>query len=71
MNGKELKDGDMNQTIYLKNTTDGDTSILTLVIVDLDLRHAGEYTCEASNNYGTNNRSTSVTVSCKFGCNLM
>ena len=70
MNGTELKDGDMNQTIYLKNKTVGDNLILTLAIFDVDLRHAGEYTCEATNNYGTNNRSMSVTASREFICNI-
>ena len=66
MNGKELKDGDMNQTIALEKNSEGDQFNLSLHILDVDLRHAGNYTCEATNNkYRSKRRNVLVTVSCK------
>lgn len=66
MNGKELKDGDMNQTIALEKNSGGDQFKLSLHILDVDLRHAGSYTCEATNNkYRSKRRNVLVTVSCK------
>ena len=65
MNGKELKGGEMNQTIVLEEKSEGDHLNVTLHISDVELRHAGNYTCEAVNKYSMKARNNLVTVSCK------
>lgn len=66
MNGKELRNGDLNKTITLERKTDGEQLQLSLHISDVDFGHAGIVTCEAENKYCMKRRSIQVSVSCKF-----
>ena len=73
MNGVEVKDGDMNKTIFLEevkanfgNTIRTLDKNLSIQFVDLDIRHAGNFTCEVSDMFSTKTCNTSSTVLCKF-----
>ena len=69
INGKELRDGDLNRTITIRdNRVHGKFGRNTheLLIYNIQLKHAGNYTCEARNKYYTRRRNILVTCSCKL-----
>ena len=65
MNGKELKDGDNDHTVVVERKIKGNHLNLSLAISDVDIAHAGNYTCQATNKFRTKRRDILVTVSCE------
>ena len=81
INDTEMTDGSMNQTIFTNKGSIAITNYLyryfyTLIRTEvshwplqftaIDLRHAGNLTCEASNRFSSRRCTYSLTVLCKF-----
>ena len=66
MNGKQLKDGDLNDTVYLVEKQLREHITLSLHFSDFQLRHSGNFTCEAKNKYHEKRRNVHVLISCKL-----
>ena len=65
MNGGELTNGDVNQTISLTKEKNEKQLNLSLDIFGANVKHAGYFTCEAKNKYHTKRRHIQVSVTCK------
>ena len=65
MNGDELTNGDVNQTISLREGKDEKQLNLSLYISEANMKHAGNFTCEAKNKYHTKRRHIQVSLTCK------
>ena len=65
MNGKELRNGDLNQTVSLKEDKKGEQFNLSLHFSEVNTRHAGNFTCEAQNKYHKKERNIQVSITCK------
>ena len=65
MNGKELRNGDLNQTVSLEEEKDEEQFNLSLHFSELNIRHAVNFTCEAKNEYHTKRRNVQVSITCK------
>lgn len=66
MNGTELKDGDLNISVSLiKEGKKAESIKSSLHFSEVDLRHAGFFSCEAENNYRTKKRNIKVSVTCE------
>ena len=66
MNGRELKDGDIKQTIRLEKIKGKEIEYLGLHISEILLEHDGNYTCEVANRYHAKRGHRPIFVSCKF-----
>ncbi|KAJ7385109.1 hypothetical protein OS493_017477 [Desmophyllum pertusum] len=64
MNGKELRNGDLNQTVSLEEAKDGEQFNLSLHFSEVNTMHAGTFTCEAQNKYHTKERNIQVSITC-------
>ncbi|KAJ7350185.1 Inactive tyrosine-protein kinase 7 [Desmophyllum pertusum] len=64
MNGKELRNGDLNQTVSLKEYKKGEQFNLSLHFSEVNTRHAGNFTCEAQNKYHKKERNIQVSITC-------
>ncbi|XP_078371996.1 uncharacterized protein LOC144655586 [Oculina patagonica] len=64
MNGKELKDGDLNQTISLEVDRKGEKFNMLLYFSKVNIKHVGNFTCEATNKYHTTKRDIQVLITC-------
>ncbi|KAJ7385106.1 hypothetical protein OS493_017474 [Desmophyllum pertusum] len=67
MNGKELRNGDLNQTVSLEEEEiDGEQFSLSLHFSELNIRarHAVNFTCDAKNKYHTKRRDIQVSITC-------
>lgn len=66
MNGTELKDGDLNISVSLiKEGKKAESIKSSLHFSEVDIRHAGFFSCEAKNNYHTKKRNIQVSVTCE------
>ena len=65
MNGKQLNDSDLNQTVSLANIVQGEETFLSLYLSEVDIRHAANFTCEARNDYQMERRSFQVLPTCE------
>ncbi len=65
MNGKELKSGDLNQTISLEVDRKGEQFIMLLYFSEVNINHVGNFTCEATNKYHMTRRNIQVLPTCK------
>jgi len=65
MNGEELTNGDVNQTISLREEKIEKQLKLSLDISEANMKHAGSFTCEAKNKYHTKRRHIQVSLTCK------
>ena len=63
--GKQLRDGDLNQTISLTEEKLREQISLSLHFSNVKVLHAGNYTCEARNKYREKRRNIQVSISCK------
>ena len=70
MNGEKLTNGDVNQTISLKEEKDDKQLNSSLYIFEANMKHAGNFTCEAKNKYHTKRRHIQVSVTCKLGYSI-
>ena len=61
----ELKDGDLNHSVSLKEEKQADNIYSSLHLSEVDRRHAANFTCEAKNKYLTRWRVIKVTVACE------
>jgi len=61
-----LQNDEISQKIIIERRIKGEELInVTLHILDVDIQDSGNFTCEATNNITTENRSFIVSVSCK------
>lgn len=65
MNGKELRNGDLNQTISLEKAKEEEQFNISLHISEVNIKHVGNFTCEARNKYHTTRRNVHVKLTCK------
>lgn len=66
MNGTELKDGDLNISVSLiKEGKKAENIKSSLHFSEVDIRHAGFFSCEAKNKYYTKKRNIQVSVTCE------
>lgn len=65
MNGMELKDGDLNNSVSLKGGKKAESINSSLHFSEVDMRHAGFFSCEAENKYLTKKRNIQVSVTCE------
>ena len=65
MNGMELKDGDLNISVSLKEAKNAESINSSLQFSEVDIRHAGFFSCEAKNKYLTRRRNIQVSVTCE------
>lgn len=64
MNGTELKDGDLNTSVSLKEGKKAESIHSSLHFSEVDIRHTGFFSCEAENKYLTKKRNIQVSVTC-------
>ena len=65
MNGKQVKDGDLNETVYFSESVAEETITLSLHFSEVKPQHVGEFTCEAENKFKVTRRNTEVSIKCK------
>ena len=65
MNGEELTNGDVNQTISSREEKNEKQLNSSLDISEANMKHAGNFTCEAKNRYHTKRRHIQVSLTCK------
>lgn len=65
MNGKQVKDGDLNETVYFSESVAEESITLSLHFSEVKPQHVGEFTCEAENKFKVTRRNTEVSIKCK------
>ena len=65
-NGQKLKVDDFNGTVEISAGGVFGRQEIELLFFNVELGHAGNYTCQAQNKYNTRRRNLTLTVSCKF-----
>lgn len=65
MNGMEVRDGDLNLSVYLQEEKRAEKINSSLHFSELDKLHAAYFTCEAKNKFFTRRRNIQVSVTCK------
>ena len=65
MNGKELKNGFLNISVSPEEGKKAKSINSSLHFSEVDIRHAGFFSCEAENMYHTKKRNIQVSVTCE------
>ena len=66
IDGKQVNDGDLNDTIHLKESATKESITLSLHLSKINPQHVGEFTCEAANKFKVTRRNIEISsISCK------